>query len=141
MALIPWKPFNELGRFFEDDDWFLPVIHHRGPFSPVMDLYETSKNVVAEINLPGIDPKNVNVSIDKQLLTITGSVEEKKEEKERGYWRKEIHKGSFSRTLQLPVPVDEDKIDATYENGVLRVVMPKIKKESVKKAVKIKIKK
>lgn len=141
MALIPWKPFDELGRFFEDDDWFLPVVPHHQAFGPAMDLYETDKDVVAEVNLPGIDPKNISISIDKQVLTVSGSAEEKKEEKKKGYWRKEIHKGSFSRSVQLPAAIDEDKIDASYEKGVLRIVMPKIKKAPEKKPIKIKIKK
>lgn len=104
-----------------------------------MDVYETDKEVIAEVNLPGIDPEKVDVSVKNQVLTVSGRTEEKKEEKEKGYWRREIRKGSFERMVRLPNPVKEDIVEANYEKGVLKIVMPKaeIKKE---KTVKIKVK-
>lgn len=140
MAIIPWKPFSDLDRFFEDDEWFLPLVP-REMLKPAMDIYETDKEVIAEINVPGIDPEKINISVEKGVLTVSGSVEEKKEEKKKGYWRKEIRKGSFERMVRLPAAVKEDKIDATYENGVLKIVMPKTeeKKAEVKK-IKVKTK-
>jgi len=135
MPLIPWKPFDELDNFFEGDSWFLPM----KSTGPAMDVYETDKEVIAEINLPGIDPEKVNVFVENQVLQVSGVSEEKKEEKKKGYWRKEIRKGSFERSVGLPARVDEDNIEASYEKGVLRVVMPKIE-EKPAEAKKIKIK-
>jgi len=135
MPIIPWRPFDELDNFFESDNWFMPV----KPRMPVMDVYETEKEVIAELNLPGIDPEKVDVSVENQILQVTGASEEKKEEKEKGYWRREIRKGSFERQVRLPSPVQEDKVDATYEKGVLKIVMPKAKKK-ISGAKKIKVK-
>jgi len=138
MPIIPWKPFSDLDKFFGDDDWFLPVIPRWGETGrPAMDVYETDKEVIAEVNLPGIDPEKVQVSVEDGVLKVSGGMEEKKEEKEKGYWKKEIRKGSFERMVKLPVAVKEDAVDATYEKGVLKIVMPKI---STKPASKVKIK-
>ena len=70
---------------------------------------------------------------------MSGKIDEKKEEKEKDYWRKEIRKGSFERMMRLPVAVKEDAIEATYDKGVLKVVMPKAKAKPSSK-VKIKVK-
>jgi len=139
MAIIPWKPFDEIDRFFSDEDWFLPVLP-RFQAGPVMDVYETDKNVVAEVNLPGINPEKVDVSVKNGILRVRGASEEKTEEKKKGYWRKEIRKGSFERAVRLPSEVQEDKVDATYEKGVLKIVIPKTKAKAAEKKVKIKVK-
>jgi HSP20 family protein len=104
-----------------------------------MDIYETDKNVVAEVNIPDFDPKKVDVSVEDNVLRVSGKMEEKKEEKEKGYWRKEIRKGSFERMMRLPVAVKENEVDAVYEKGVLKITMPKVKIEP-KPKVQIKVK-
>lgn len=139
MSIIPWKPFDDLDHFFSDEDWFLPMVP-KFQAGPVMDVYETDKDVVAEINLPGIDPKKINVSVKDGVLRVSGALEEKKEDKKKGYWRKEIRRGSFERAVRLPSEVEENKVDAAYEKGVLKIVVPKAKKALSEKKVKIKVK-
>lgn len=139
MSLIPWKPFSDLDKFFNEDDWLLPVFPRIDIGKPAMDIYETDKNVVAEVNIPDFDPKKVDVSVEDNVLRVSGKMEEKKEEKEKGYWRKEIRKGSFERMMRLPVAVKENKVDAVYEKGVLKITMPKVKIEP-KSKVQIKVK-
>jgi len=137
MAIIPWRPFEELESFFENENWMLPVRFRE----PAMDVYETEKEVIAEINLPGIDPEKVNVSVENQILRVNGTSEEKKEEKKKGYWRKEIRRGAFERVVSLPCAVDENKVEANYEKGILKIVMLKLeKKASQGKKIKIKTK-
>ena len=139
MSLIPWKPFSDLDKFFNEDDWLLPVFPRIDIGKPAMDIYETDKNVVAEVNIPDFDPEKVDVSVEDNVLRVSGKMEEKKEEKEKGYWRKEIRKGSFERMMRLPVAVKENKVDAVYEKGVLKITMPKVKIEP-KSKVQIKVK-
>jgi len=139
MALIPWKPFFDLDRFFEDEDWFLPVIPRRKALEPAMDIYETDKEVVAEVNIPDYNPEKVEISVEDGVLRVSGKTEEKKEEKEKDYWRKEIRRGSFERMTKLPAAVKEDAVEAVYEKGVLKITMPKAKAKPASK-VKIKIK-
>lgn len=142
MALIPWKPFRDLERFFEEE-WepFLPEPSH--VFHPAMDIYESGNNLIAEVNLAGIDPKNVNVSLEDNVLRIEGKQEEKKEEKKKGYYCKEIRKGAFKRSAALPVEVQAAKAKAEFSDGILKVIMPKAepKKEKKGKKLAIKIKK
>lgn len=139
MPIIPWKPFSDLDRLFEDDDWFLPVIPRWGGIKPAMDIYETDKDVIAEISIPDFDPEKVDVSVKDGVLTVSGRMDEQKEEKDKGYWKKEIRKGSFERIIRLPVTVKEDAVEATYEKGILKIKMPKIKPKPTAK-IKIKVK-
>jgi HSP20 family protein len=139
MSLIPWKPFSDLDKFFGDDDWFFPVFPRMDITKPAMDVYETDKEVVAEVSIPDFDPEKVEVSVEDNVLRVSGKMDEEKEEKEKGYWRKEIRKGSFERMARLPVAVKEDEVDAVYEKGVLKITMPKAKTEP-KPKVKIKVK-
>jgi HSP20 family protein len=104
-----------------------------------MDLKETDDSLIAELEVPGFDPKDIEVSVEDGVLRVRGSMEEKKEEKEKGYWRREIRRGSFERAVRLPVEVKEDAVEATYEKGVLRVVMPKTESKP-KPKVKIQVK-
>jgi len=125
MPLIPWRPFFDLDKFFGDDDWLLPVFPRMRFARPAMDVKETDNEVIAEVEIPGFDPEKVEVSVENGVLRVRGSMDEKKEEKEKGYWRKEIRTGSFERMVRLPVAVKEDAVEATYEKGILKIVMPK----------------
>jgi len=139
MSLIPWKPFSDLDKFFNDDDWLLPVFPRTDLTKPAMDIKETDKEIIAEVEVPGFDPKKIDVSVENGVLRVSGQLDEKKEEKEKGYWRKEIRKGSFERMVRLPVAIKEDAVEATYEKGVLKIVMPKAEaKLTAKTKVKIK---
>jgi HSP20 family protein len=139
MSLIPWRPFSDLDKFFGDDDWLLPVFPRMELTRPAMDVKETDKEVIAEVEIPGFDPEKVNVSVEDGVLRVKGSMDEKKEEKEKGYWRREIRTGSFERMVRLPVAVKEDAVEATYEKGVLKIVMPKAEAKPSSK-VKIQVK-
>lgn len=141
MPIIPFRPFFDFDKFFEDEEKYLPLIPFKGLVGPAMDVYETEKDVIAEVDLPGVDPEKVEVSVKDGILKITGKTEEAKEIKEKGYWKKEIRRGAFERAVRLPAPVKEDKVDASYKDGVLKITMPKIEPSKAKKEVKIKIKK
>lgn len=124
MSLIPWRPFSDLDKFFEGEDWLLPVFPNYGSM-PAMDVYETDTDVVAEMNAPGIDPEKLKISVKDGVLRISGSSEEQKEDKQKGYMRREIRRGSFERAVQLPAAVKEDSVEATYGKGILKISMPK----------------
>jgi len=139
MPLIPWKPFSDLDKFFGDEDWLLPVFPRLEFTKPAMDVRETDKEIIAEVEVPGFDPAKIDVSVEGGVLRVKGSMDEKKEEKEKGYWRKEIRKGSFERMIKLPVAVKENAVEATYEKGILKIVMPKAETKPSSK-VKIQVK-
>jgi HSP20 family protein len=139
MPLIPWRPFSDLEKFFDDDDWLLPVFPRLELVKPAMNLKETDKEIVAEVEAPGFNPENIEVSVEDGVLRVRGKMDEKKEEKEKGYWRREIRTGSFERAVKLPVAVKESAVEATYEKGILKIVMPKVETKPSSK-VKIRVK-
>jgi len=140
MDIVPRRPFRDLDDFFQDDDWFFPVFSRKSS-DPEMDVYETKKEVIAEISLPNVNPDDIKVSVENDILLITGEMSEEKEDKEKSYWRKEIRRGSFQKATRLPAKVDEGKADATYEKGVLKITLPKAKDEKKeRKEIKVKTK-
>lgn len=131
MDIIKWKPFEDANRFFEED--FFPVIPAISKKTvPSMNIYQTKDEVAAEVSLVGIDPKNVKVTIENDILTVEGKDKEEKETKEKDYYRKEIRSGSFTRSVSLPVHVKGDKASAESKNGILRITVPKVDKKIIK---------
>lgn len=133
MAIIPWKPFSGLDRFFEDEDRWMPIMTMRKFLVPSMDIYEEGNDVVVEMPLAGIPPEKVDISIENDFLTVKGQMEEKKEVKEENYYRKEIKRGSFVRQAALPVAVKGEEAKAESANGMLKIIIPKAEKAKGKK--------
>jgi HSP20 family protein len=92
---------------------------------PVVDVTEDEKGFEITAELPGMDEKNVEVKLANGGLTIKGEKTEEKEEKQKDYYIKERHFGSFERSFRVPDGVDKDKIEATFSKGVLKVILPK----------------
>jgi HSP20 family protein len=111
-----------------------------GPQSLALDMYETDESLVVEASLPGISPDEVDISVVGNTLTIKGEHEEKKEEKEEGkYHFRERRYGAFQRTVALPTDVSADKADASFQNGVLKLTLPKVE-EAKPKRIEVKVK-
>lgn len=108
-------------------------------FAPAMDVYETKDTVVVETPLAGVRPEDVQVQVEKGVLTVQGSHKKEHEIDEKNYYQKEMRSGSFYRQVVLPVAVVEDKISAEFEDGILRISAPKAAPTSSKK-VQIQIK-
>lgn len=151
---IKWQPFKDLDQFkddnmFDEDEqrqqggWvpFMPSFPTHRPQEPMMDVYQDKNNLYVEIPLPGVKPENVNISIEDNVLSISGKMEEKKELKETDYLRREVRKGSFRRVVKLPVEVKGDKASAEFSNGVLKIAVPKAAKPAApSKRIPIKVK-
>jgi HSP20 family protein len=99
---------------------------------------ETKNDVVVKAEVPGMDPKDIDISLSNGVLTIKGEKKQEREEKEENYHLLERSYGSFTRSVQLPGEVQSDKISASYRNGVLKVTLPK-SEEAKKKEIKIKV--
>ena len=129
--LIPWRePTKSLEIFRREIDRLFDRFFEVMPFSeqefmPSVDISETDKDVIVQAEIPGIDPKDLDISLNGRLLTIKGEKKSEHEEKKENYHKIERKYGSFSRTLELPVDVDPDKVGATYKDGVLKIVLPK----------------
>lgn len=136
MSIIKWSPFFEP---FEEMERTLDVLRGSShQFVPAIDMFEDKGAIVVKTSLPDIDPKNVEVTVKDGMLTVSGSTEHQSEVDEKNYYRKEIRSGSFSRSVMLPKEVEDEKIEASYEDGVLKISAP-IKKEALTKPKSIKI--
>lgn len=158
-AATLWQPFDtlrqEVDRIFEDFTRGLgrfpmgrrmldlePLTRFEGGAAfaaPAIDVVEKDSEYVISAELPGLDEKDVDVSVSDDMLTIKGEKKEEKEEKAKNYYLSERRYGSFQRSFQLPSGVDADKIDASFQKGVLTVTLPKTP-EAQKKEKKIAIK-
>jgi HSP20 family protein len=144
--LVKWEPLREVSRLRREMDRLFEDFFGLRPawgrawemeWAPAVDVAETADQVVVKAEVPGIDPKEINISLVGDVLTIKGEKKSEREEKKESYHLVERSYGSFSRSLTLPAAVDADKIEAKYEKGVLTVTCPK--KETVKpKAIPIK---
>jgi len=94
-------------------------------WAPVFDMYETKDELVLNVELPGIREKDVSVSITGDILTVKGERAFNQEQKDENYFHLERVYGKFERSIQLPLPVQADRVKATYRDGVLEVRLPK----------------
>ena len=126
-ALMPWTPWKkEMDRFFDRFfDMELPELRMTGEWMPTVDLAETKDALVVKAEIPGIEPKEINLTLQDQVLVIKGEKKQEKEEKDEHYYRAERTYGAFARTIRLPAPVDGSKVTATFKHGVLMVTLPK----------------
>jgi HSP20 family protein len=135
----PWQHAeNRVGwmdRFFED--FFTES--NEGGFVPSLDISETKKDFVIKAELPGMDADNIDLTVDKGVLTISGERKEEKTEEDENCYCRETSYGSFRRSVRLPTDVDAEKIAADYKNGMLKVKLPKLNGKD-KKVIKIEAK-
>ncbi|MDP3970929.1 MAG: Hsp20/alpha crystallin family protein [bacterium] len=127
MRLVKWSPmFPNRMPDFDDmfEDFAGPMA--QGGFAPAIDVYEEGNNMVAEVPLPGVDTNNIEVSIENDVLSIEGKTEKKTEVDEKDYYRKEVRYGGFHRAVALPCSVDGEKAKADYNDGVLKISVPKL---------------
>jgi HSP20 family protein len=142
MSLIKWTPFfpefDDMDKAMEN---LLPAVRgNQFGFTPAVDMYEDKDNIVIETQLGGIDPDKVDIAIEDNILTLKGESEKKSEVDEKNYYRKEIRRGSFYRTIPLPTKVDGDNASAVNEDGILKITVPKLS-EVKPKTIKIQVKK
>ena len=155
MAVERWRPFGtfmERGEPFRDiqsemnrlfDSFFgRPTATATGTGSrvwmPVVDMYETNDDLVLDFEIPGVREKDISLSITGDLLTVRGERQFHQELKDDNYYHVERAYGKFERSVQLPMPVQADRVKATYRDGVLEVKLPKAE-EVRSKEIKIDI--
>lgn len=133
MSLIKWTPFfNPFEEMDRDLRELAPMMRGGEGFVPAIDMYEKDDAFIVEAQLAGIDPEQVSIAIDNDVLSIKGTSEQKSEVDEKNYYRKEIRRGSFYRSLPLPAQVLGDEAVAEAKGGVLTIRIPKAKKAEPK---------
>ncbi len=139
MSLVPYDPFRQLSNMRREFDRFfseLPISfdNEHGIGGIRVDVHETENEVVATCDLPGLEKKeDVDIDIQNNRLSISGSIKRTNEIKEENMLKKERYTGRFQRMITLPSPVSHDGVKATYKNGILEITMPKVAKDVKKK--------
>lgn len=132
----PWRAMaeleNELDRWFGERYTDLTEIPSGFDFSPVADLKETDTEYVLRLDVPGIRKEDISIEVENNCVTVRGERKEEKEEESAKRHYMEAAYGSFMRSFALPQMIEDSKVDAKYDAGVLTVVIPKNKKSSAK---------
>ena len=130
--LVRWEPFREMmslrqamDRLFEDSFVRFPHLSGDGVREFPIDVYQTKKDLVVKAALPGVKPEEVDITITDDAVTIKGEHAEEQETKEDDYLYRERYYGAFSRSVAIPVKVKGEKAEATFEEGVLTLTLPK----------------
>jgi HSP20 family protein len=123
--LRPRNAFRELEEMLSDFMGAEPEGWFTGRMVPALDLSETDEKVEVRMDLPGIKPEEIDIQVNGNLLTVSGERKEEKEEKGKTFHRIERRSGSFSRSVTLPCPVADEKVEARFDGGVLTISMPK----------------
>lgn len=147
-TLIRWEPARELStlrdrmdRLFGDAlgrSWGGEEGLATGAWIPPVDVFETPESIILKADLPDINKDDVDISIENNTLTIKGERNSEKESKEKNFYRMERSYGTFSRSFTLPPVVAAEKAEASFENGVLTLTLPK-REESKPKQIKVKV--
>ncbi len=143
--LARWSPWKDMLDVRDEFDRMLDIF--RPDFNlwdgytkmPAIDVYENEDNLVVKAELPGMNKEDISITIEGDTLVLSGRKSQTKEEKKENYYRKEIREGAFSRSIEIPYPVDKEKVSATYKDGVLEITLPKtpeVKRKSIKVEVK-----
>jgi HSP20 family protein len=137
LTLIPrtntFLPTDGLfGRFFED--WDMPSLFDgNAEWAPAFDISENEKEYVITAELPGIDIKDVDITLSEGVLSVKGEKKHEKEDKGEDYHRIERRYGSFHRSFRMPGSIETDKVDANYKDGILKLTLPKAEGSQTKK--------
>ncbi|MBN2654569.1 MAG: Hsp20/alpha crystallin family protein [Nitrospirae bacterium] len=154
MSIVKWGPLRELEDMRRDmdrifEEFFVPSGRRRqhawpvqaeaGLVVPNVEMYDRKNEIVVKAEVPGVKKDGLDLTITKDSLTIKGEVKKEEEVKQENYYFSERSYGTFTRSLALPVEVESEKAKASFENGVLEIVLPK-KEEAKSKEIKIEVK-
>jgi HSP20 family protein len=148
MDLVPWKPFrDELSNFRKEMDRLWNRAFGEAAlgkafeteWQPSADIVETADSITVKAELPGLEPKDIEVTLSGDLLTIKGEKKKEEEKKDEKFHRTERFYGMFERSFRLPTGIKMDKVEANFDKGILTITLPKTE-EAKTKEIKIPIK-
>jgi HSP20 family protein len=134
MAIMRWKPWGDLvnvqddmDRMFDDFFGWVPVRRSAAQqrWAPPVDISEDNGSILVDVEIPGMKKEDIKVSLENNVLSLKGEKKQQREVNQENLHRWERRYGSFVRSFELPMPVQADKIKASYKNGVLHVELPK----------------
>ncbi|MGM0568691.1 MAG: Hsp20/alpha crystallin family protein [Elusimicrobiota bacterium] len=149
MAMVPWRkksewdPFRELETLHDRMNQLFDLSLSRAPESeknlpgeldwvPALDVKEERDRIIVKAELPGLKKEDVNISLEDNTLVINGEKKHEEKKEDKGYYYRECSYGSFQRAVNLPAKVKDEKVDASYKDGVLRITLPKAQETKTK---------
>ena len=134
-ALAPLSDMEDMFDRFRRDFYSPDLRRDVEGFSPRVEVKETNKNILVSAEIPGMEEKDINVTLRENNLIIEGEKRSERKKEDKDYYRSEFSYGSFYRSIPLQADIDADKVDATYKNGILKVTLNKLEesKQTVKR--------
>jgi HSP20 family protein len=148
MALIKWtSPYRDFLNLQEEMNRLFDAFSRgtelqsvtEGSWAPAVDIHESKESIVIDAEVPGVDQKDIKVSITDNILTIQGEKKQQKTVEEENFHRVERFYGTFSRSFNLPAGVKADQIKASFKDGVLKIILPK-SEEAKTKIINVEVK-
>ena len=147
MAIVRYNPFRELRTMQEQMNRLLDLAWNKeageelkeGLWQPPVDIYEDESTVVIKAEVPGVDQKEIDIRIEDNTLTLRGERKHSQDVKKENYHRIERYFGTFQRSFSLPATVDQEKVAASCDKGVLTITLPK-KEETKPKQINVQVK-
>lgn len=144
MTLIKFEPLkefesfqNQIKKYFDDFPSF--GVNFENSFSPRIDISEKNDKILVEAEIPGVKKDDLKITLQDNILTIKGEKKKEEEHKENNYYRCERSYGSFSRSFTLPVEVSTEKVDAKFNDGMLKIELKKVEpKKAQEKLIELK---
>lgn len=144
MTLIKFEPLkefesfqNQIKKYFDDFPSF--GVNFENSFSPRIDISEKNDKILVEAEIPGVKKEDLKITLQDNILTIKGEKKKEEEHKENNYYRCERSYGSFSRSFTLPVEVSTEKVDAKFNDGMLKIELKKVEpKKAQEKLIELK---
>lgn len=122
----PVQYFDEIGRMLDRFGVGEHSLLLEAKYRPPMDVVNSDESIVVKVELPGMKPDDIELSVEGSVLTISGEKKESSEEKGDGYYHSECRYGRFQRAVKLSSEVDTDKVSTEFDNGVLSVTLPRV---------------
>ncbi|MBW4535865.1 MAG: Hsp20/alpha crystallin family protein [Pleurocapsa minor HA4230-MV1] len=138
MALIRWQPFHEMDALQRDMNRMFEALASneqtsmRQAFMPLAEMEQTEDAVHLKVEVPGMNANDLDVQVTKDAVMITGERKSESKSEKNGMKRSEFRYGSFSRTIPLPVPIDNNQVKGDYQDGILTLELPKVQKQENK---------
>lgn len=129
-TISPWQEMENFRRLANTIN--SPGIRVRPSF-PAMNIWANQDGAIVEVKLPGVNPEDIDISIEGQTVTIAGSHPQKAFDDGEKYLRRERRFGNFSRSFELPFTIEADKVEATFKNGILSIALPQAEADKPKK--------
>jgi HSP20 family protein len=131
MALIGWQPFREIESLRRQMDQMFDELsgserQSAMSWKPAIELQDTEDNLVLRAEIPGVDGKDIDVQVTREAVAISGEHRFEKKTQEQGFFRSEFRYGNFQRVVPLPVPIQNDRVHAEFNNGILTLTLPKV---------------